>query len=230
MTQAQTVTRRSALALIVVALVLALAAAYTANAYLTGEARKVAAPIRAVWVASRDIAAGTLVGAGDVTAASMPLADDLKDFFVSADGQPTGPLGVSAMTLRKGQPLQNGALLPPQSASSVAPLLPLQVSISGTSRPVVGGLNIPVDRLVAPPPAFAEHDHVDLWAFVPGTTPTSGTTQLVLGDLEVIAFVVGGQRPEGIVIAATFEQIDRALASLSSGAQLLLTVRPSPRR
>lgn len=222
--------RRTGVVFIVIALGLALIGGFAANSYVSGEAAKVSAPMRDVWVAARDIPAGTLVGSADLQVAQIPIPDSLRDMYVGA-GATTGapspvPLqGVAAKALRKGQPLTAGDLLAPESATSVAPLIPPAVRIGDKDEAVAGGLNVPLSQLVAPPPRFRVGDKVDIWAATVGPQGTSGGTQVVLGEITVIAFTGTADAPAGIVLAVTPEQLDRYLFFASTGSPMILTVR-----
>lgn len=226
------VTRRNAIALIVVAAILALAAGLAANSYISSEAQRVAAPQRGVWVAARDLPGGTLVGEGDLERATMPIPDSLQEFYAPADIGAAALRGITVHALRKGQPITAGDVLPPEAATTVSPLVPRQVTVGGAQRTVVGALNIPLDRLVAPPPDFATNDRIDLWVFAGGQAGQAGAgrTEAVLSDIQVITFVRTGERREGIVVAVTEEQLNRFLSVTTAGAPLLITVRPAPRR
>lgn len=226
--------RRTGVVFIVVALGLALVAALATNAYVSGEARKVSAPLRDVWVATRDIPASTLIGPGDVQVAQIPVPDDLREIYLgptaAAGAAVSLPQGVTAKALRKGQPLTAGDLLPAESATSIAPLIPPVIRIGDRDQPVVGGFNVPLGGLVAPPPRFRVGDRVDIWAATFGPAGTSGGTQVVLGDITVIAFTGSPESPAGIVIAATPEQLDRFLFFASTGSPMILTVRSAQAR
>lgn len=227
--------RRVGLIFIVVALGLALIAGFAANTYVTGEARKVSAPLREIWVASRDIPASTLIGPADVQVAQLPIPDTLQDAYL-APAAPAGglataaPQGVTAKALRKGQPLTAGDLLPADAATSVAPLIPPVVRIGDRDQAVAGGLNVPLGQLVAPPPKFRVGDKVDIWAATFGEAGTSGGTQVVLGDITVLAFTGTAESPAGIVLAVTPEQLDRYLFFASTGSPMILTVRSAQAR
>lgn len=223
--------RRTGVAFIVVALGLALIAGFAANAYVTGEARKVSAPLRDVWVAARDVPAGALVGPGDVEVAQLPVPDSVRDTYLGPAAAPAGgvavasPQGVTAKALKKGQPLTAGDLLSADVATSVAPLIPPVVRVGDKDEAVAGGLNVPLGQLVAPPPKFRVGDKVDIWAASVSAAGAGGGTQVVLGDITVIAFTGPAESPAGIVLAVTPEQLDRYLFFASTGSPMILTVR-----
>ena len=217
--------RRAGLPLVAVAIVLAIGAFFLGNTYLTAEAAKVNAPVRTVYAASRDIAAGTLLRAEDLATTSMALPDQLAGFFlVQTPGAPP-PAGVAAIDLKMGQPVLGGDLLSSDSAQSVAPLVPLKVRVGADEQDAVGALNLPLDRLVAPPPKVRVHDRIDLWASsVEADVPS---LQLVMENVEIIAFSGAGDAPEGYVIAVTVEHLDRYLFFSNTGSPLVVTVRSS---
>lgn len=224
--------RRTGVVFIVIALGLALIAGFAANSYVTGEARKVTAPLRDVWVAARDIPAATLLGPGDVEVAQLPVPDAMKDAYLgpAAGATPAAAQGVTAKALRKGQPLTAGDLLSPDAATSVAPLIPPVVKIGDKDQSVVGGLNVPLSSLIAPPPRFRVGDKLDLWAITLTETGRSGGSQVVLGDIAVIAFTGSADSPAGIVLAVTPEQLDRYLFFAATGSPMILTVRSAQAR
>ncbi len=228
-TQRPAVGRRGALFIIVIGLVLAVLAAISANSYLASEAEKVAAPQRDVWVAARDIAAGTLLTKDDLMFARFPVPNEMASLYslVTDAGRP--PLGVVPIPLRKGEPIVAGAVLPPELAESIAPVVPLTVTVGGSSQPVAGALNIPLGRLVAPPPPFREGDHIDLWAQEATTTGLSRSLTQVLSDVEVIGFVGARGSAEGVVIAVTRQQLEQFVTMSNSGAPMIATVRSSRR-
>lgn len=222
--------RRTGVVFIAIALGLALIGGFAANSYVSGEAAKVSAPMRDVWVAARDIPAGTLIGAADLQMAQIPVPDALRDMYVGAGATAGAPSpvpiqGVAAKALRKGQPLTAGDLLAPESATSVAPLIPLAVRIGDRDEAVAGGLNVPLAQLVAPPPRFRVGDKVDIWAASVAAGGMSGGTQVVLGEITVLAFTGTADSPAGIVLAVTPEQLDRYLFFASTGSPMILTVR-----
>lgn len=224
--------RRTGVVFIAIALGLALIGGFAANSYVSGEAAKVSAPLRDVWVAARDVPAGTLVGPGDVQVARLPIPDELRSAYLGPAEQVAGreatlsvPQGVTIKMLRKGQPLTAGDLLAAESATSVAPLIPPVVRVGDKDEPVAGGLNVPLSQLVAPPPKFRVGDKVDIWAATVGPQGTSGGTQVVLGEITVIAFTGTADSPAGIVLAVTPEQLDRYLFFASTGSPMILTVR-----
>ncbi|MDE3103043.1 MAG: hypothetical protein KGJ98_12505 [Chloroflexota bacterium] len=227
--------RRVGIGFIVVALGLALIAGYAANSYLAGERSKVAAPLRDVWVASHAIAAGTLVGAADLTIARIPVPDAMRALYLGpaapsgAGGTATtaGPTGVAAKAIPQGEPLTQGDLLAASSADSVAPLVPPTVQVAGKAEAVAGGLNVPIGAFVAPPPKFTVGDRVDIWAETVAKGGQATSTQVVLEDIAVIAFTGSAQSPRGIVFAVTPEQLDRYLFFASTGSPMILTVRSS---
>lgn len=229
MTQRPAVGRRGALLIIVVGLVLAVLAALSASSYLTSEAEKVAAPQRDAWVAARDIAAGTLLTKDDLAVARFPVPNEMAGFYVLATDPGRPPVGVAPIALRKGQPLLAGAVLPPELAESIAPVVPQTVTVAGSSQPVVGALNIPLGRLVAPPPAFREGDHIDFWAQEATATGVSRSLTQVLADVEVIGFVGERGSADGVVIAATRQQLEQFVTILNSGAPMIATVRSARR-
>lgn len=215
--------RRGAAVVLIIAAVLAAGAAFAANAYIAGEAEKVAAPVRAAWVVARDIPAGTLLVSADLVVARFPIPGEMTSAYMSGD-QPA-QLGITMHALRKGQPILAGALLPAESADTVSPLVPLTVTVGGSSQRTVGALNIPLGRLAAPPPPFREGDHVDIWVQPVSASGTFGSLTLVLENIEVIAFGDDG----GIVIAATRDQLERFVTASNQGSPMILTVRSSRR-
>lgn len=226
--------RRTGVIFIVVALGLAVIAGLAANSYVAGEASKVTAPMREVWVAARDIPASALVSTGDLEVAKIPVPDSLRDSFVGPGtgqaGVSAGALGVTAKALRKGQPLTAGDLLSADAAISVAPLIPPLVRVGGQDQAVAGGLNVPIGTLVAAPPKFRVGDRVDIWATTLAAGGGSGGTQVVLGDITVLAFTGSAEAPSGIVLAVTPEQLDRYLFFAATGSPMILTVRSAQAR
>lgn len=224
--------RRMGVIFVVIALGLALIAGFVANSYVAGEAAKVSAPLRDVWVAARDLPTATLLAPGDVQVAQVPVPDALRDMYLSppAGAAPAPAQGVTAKALRKGQPLTAGDLLPAESTTSVAPLIPPVVKIGDREQAVVGALNVSLGQLIAPPPRFRVGDRVDIWAATVSQSGVSGATQIVLGDLNVIAFSGPAESPAGIIIAATPEQLDRYLFFLTTGSPMILTVRSAQAR
>lgn len=229
MTQRPAVGRRGALLIIVVGLILAVLAAVSANSYLAGEAEKVAAPQRDAWVAARDIPAGTLLTKTDLAVARFPIQNDMAGLYALAVDPARPPVGVVPIALRKGEPIVAGAVLPPELAESIAPVVPLTVTVGGASQAAVGALNIPLGRLVAPPPPFREGDHIDLWAQETSSTGLSRTLTPVLSDVEVIGFVGARASAEGVILAVTRQQLEQFVVTSTSGAPLLVTVRSSRR-
>lgn len=222
--------RRTGIVFIVIALGLALVGGFAANSYVSGEAAKVSAPMRDVWVAARDIPAGTLVGMADLETAQLPVPDALRDMYLgpAAAGGATAPTpvqGVTAKALRKGQPLTAGDLLASESTTSVAPLIPPAVRVGDKDEAVAGGLNVPLSQLVAPPPRFRVGDKVDVWATTVGPDGAGAGTQIVLSGITVIAFNGAADAPSGVVFAVTPEQLDRYLFFASTGSPMILTVR-----
>lgn len=222
--------RRTGVVFIVIALGLALVAGLAANSYVAGEASKVSAPLRDVWVAARDIPAGTLVGPGDVQVAQIAVSDALRDLYLAPTAPAEPVQGITAKALRKGQPLTAGDLLSADAATSVAPLIPPVVKVGGQDQAVAGGLNVPLGQLVAAPPKFRVGDKVDIWATTFTATGASGGTQVVLGDITVLAFTGTAESPAGIVLAVTPEQLDRYLFFASTGSPMILTVRSAQAR
>lgn len=216
--------RRSGFLLVGFAIVLAVAAFFLSNAYLAAEAGKVNAPVRSVLVAARDIAAGTEVRAEDLATTSIALPDGVAGFFL-APAQGTQPSGVAAIDLKKGQPVLAADLLSIDTAQSVAPLVPLKVKVGDADVDVVGAMNLPLDRLVAPPPKVRVHDRIDVWA----SSALEGvpSLQLVMANVEIIAFSGTPEEPAGYVIAVTAEHLDRYLFASTSGSSLVVTVRSS---
>lgn len=214
--------RRNGLLLVGLAVVLAIAAFFLGNAYLAGEAAKVNAPVRTVLVASRDIAAGTQVRTEDLARASIALSDQLVGFFLAPGAQASG---IAAVDLKQGQPVLASHLLSGDAALSVAPLVPLKLKVGSDQIDVVGAMNLPLDRLAAPPPKVRVHDHIDLWA----SSVLQGvpSLQLVLENAEIIAFSGTLQDPTGYVLAVTAEHLDRYLLASGNGSSLLVTVRSS---
>ncbi len=222
--------RRTGVVFIVIALGLALIGGFAANSYVSGEAAKVSAPLRDVWVATRDIPAGALVGPADLQVTQIPVPDSLRDLYLVTGGAsgttaPTPMQGVAAKALRKGQPLTAGDLLAAESATSVAPLIPPVVRIGDKDEAVAGGLNLPLSQLIAAPPRFRVGDKVDIWAASVAAGGVSTGTQVVLGEITVIAFTGTADSPAGIVLAVTPEQLDRYLFFASTGSPMILTVR-----
>lgn len=229
MAQRPAVGRRGALFIIVIGLVFAVAAAISANSYISGEADKVAAPQRDAWVAARDIPAGTLLTSADLAVARFPIPNDRADMYALSVEGGRPPLGVVTLALRKGEPIVAGAVLPPELAESIAPVVPTTVTVDGASRPAVGALNIPLGRLIAPPPPFRQGDHIDLWAQEITSSGPARSVTAILSDVQVIGFVGAKGSPEGVILAVTRDQLDRYAASANSGASLILTVRSSRR-
>ncbi|MBI2325624.1 MAG: hypothetical protein HYU87_11780 [Chloroflexi bacterium] len=229
MTQRPALGRRGALFIIVIGLILAVLAAVSASSYLAGEAEKVAAPQRDAWVAARDIPAGTLLTRDDLAVARFPVTNEMAGFYLLAADPGRPPVGVVPIALRKGEPLVAGAVLPPELAESIAPVVPLTITVGGSSQPVVGALNIPLGRLVAPPPAFREGDHIDLWAQEATAAGLSRSLTQVLSDVEVIGFVGTRGAAEGVVIAVTRQQLEQFVTTSNAGAQMIATVRSSRR-
>lgn len=228
LSQRAAVGRRGASFIVIAALGLAALAAFAANSYISGEAQRVAAPIRAAWVAARDIQAGALLTKDDVAQASFPIPGEMTEAYMLVGNATTPPTGVVLQSLRKGQPLLNGVLLPPEAANSVSPLVPLTVTVDGSQRPSIGAFNLPLGRLVAPPPAMREGDRVDLWAAAAPTTPTSsiGPLRAIISDVQILAFT---GESDGIVLALSADQLDRLVSAMGSQSTMVLTVRSSRR-
>lgn len=222
--------RRTGIIFIAIALGLALIAGLAANSYVAGEASKVTAPMRDVWVAGRDVPAATLIAAGDLAVAKLPVPDSLRDTYMAPVDGAAPPSGVTAKALRKGQPLITGDLLAADAATSVAPLIPPLVKVGGQDQAVAGGLNVPIANFVAPPPRFRVGDRVDVWATTIAAGGTSGGTQVVLGDVTVLALSGAADAPTGVVFAVTPEQLDRYLFFASTGSPMILTVRSAQAR
>lgn len=229
MTQRPAVGRRGALFIIVIGLILAVLAALSASSYLSSEAEKVAAPQRDAWVAARDVPAGTLLTKDDLAVARFPVTNEMASLYVLATDPARPPVGVAPIALRKGQPILVGAVLPPELAESIAPAVPQTVAVGGSPQPVVGALNIPLGRLVAPPPPFREGDHIDLWAQETTTSGLSRSLTAVLSDVEVIGLVGARGSAEGVVIAVTRPQLEQFVTMSNSGAPMIATVRSSRR-
>ena len=220
------VTRRAAVATLVLAIGLAAIGAYAANSYIAGEATKVAAPIRSVLVAGRDIEAGSFVRAADLSTAQVPIVGELAPFYVTTETAPAS--GIAVKAIRKGQPILVGDVVAAETAGTVAPLVPLTVKVGDQQQPVVGGLNIPLDRFSAPPPPVRVGDRVDVWAsFV--TPAGAGSTEAVLSDVQIVYLVGGAAQPSGFVIGVTAQQLDRFLFYVNTGASMVMTVRSSQR-
>jgi hypothetical protein len=229
MTQRPMIGRRGALFIVVIGLVLAVLAALSANSYLSSEVEKVAAPQRDAWVAARDIPAGTLLTRDDLAVARFPVPGEMSGLYALVTDAARPPLGVAPVALRKGQPILAGAVLPPEFAESIAPIVPLTVNVGGSMQPVVGALNIPLGRLAAPPPPFREGDHLDFWIQEPSATGLSRTLTLVFADAEVIGFVGARGSAEGVIFAVTRQQLEQFVTTQNSGAPMIVTVRSSRR-
>jgi Flp pilus assembly protein CpaB len=231
------VTRRAALTMLAMAIVLAVIAAFAANAYIAGEASKVVAPSRTVFVAAHDVDAGSFVGAADLTSAQIPLSDDLAKFYVAPQGAPAGAQagtpavgvglsGIAAKALRKGEPILVGDVVPAETAGTVAPLIPLTIKVGDQQQSVVGGLNVPTGRFALPPAPVRANDHIDIWtSFITSTGASS--TELVIGDAQIIEIVGTAAEPSGYVLALTETQLDRFLFYNDSGGAMVVTVRSS---
>lgn len=256
------ITRRNGVLLLALAVALAVVAGVAANTYVSGEARRVNPPPRTVIVAARDLAPGSVVGRGDVTTTTISVPDAQAAYYLTDAN--AAELGLLVKPLKQGQPLLAGDVLPAGSAVSVAPLVPAKVKIGNDEKLVAGGLNIPLDLFIAPPPPVRANDHIDLWAQPPGTAApaglpfppggvggppgipglpgapsgpslptapgnaaatTSGATQLVLEDVQIIAFVGPPERPTGYVVAVTAAQLDRFLTFAVQHAPMVVTVR-----
>lgn len=215
--------RRGALGIVAVAIGLAVIAGYSANTYIAAEAEKVAAPIRDVWVAARDIAPGTLLTSADVTVSRSPIQNDMAAYYLTDAAAP--PAGIATSALRQGQPILAGTLLPAESADTVSPLIPLTVDVGGSQRPTIGALNFPIGQLSVPPPPMREGDRVDVWA-QPLTETGPGALVSVLENIEVIAFSPEG---DGLIFALTREQLARFATLTNQGAPMILTLRSSRR-
>src|SRR3989338_4751293 len=132
--------RRAGLLLVAVAIVLAIGAFFLGNTYLTAEAAKVNAPVRTVYAASRDIAAGTLLRAEDLATTSMALPDQLAGFFlVQTPGAPP-PAGVAAIDPKMGQPRPRAEPPgpPPRARPGRPPVFP-RPRPPGAPPPAAGG-------------------------------------------------------------------------------------------
>ncbi len=215
--------RRIGLLLGLLAVLLGGGSFFLSQSYLAGEAGRANPPLRPVAVAAKAIAAGAIVGPADARTASMPVVPDLADLYL----QPGAVSGIAVRALREGQPILVGDLLPAESAGSVAPLVPLKVKVGDQQRDVAGGLNLPLDRLAAPPPKVRVHDRVDLWAS--SAQQNVPSLQLVLENVEIIAFngASDAPAPTGFVVAVTVEQLDRYLFFTNTPSQLVITVRSS---
>lgn len=223
--QRPAVGRRGAAFVVIVAAVIAALAAVAANAYISGEAEKVSAPVRAAWVAARDVPAGTVLTAADLAVASFPITNEMAGSYVLATDPARPPAGLTPIAIRKGQPILAGTLLPAEAADTVSPLVPLTVTIGGSSQRTVGALNIPLARLAVPPPPFREGDRVDIWAQTISASGSIGSLTSVLEGIEVIAQTDDG----GVVVAVTRDQLERFATFINQGSPLLLTVRSSRR-
>lgn len=229
------VTRRAGLAMLVMAIGLAVIGAFAANAYIAGEASKVAAPSRSIYVAGADIAAGAFVTPADLRLTQMPISDEAAPFYVgpaaAVEGAPPdpGPAGIAMKALRQGQPILAGDILPAEIAGSVAPLIPLNVKVGDQEQPVVGGLNLPLGALVAPPPPIRVNDRIDVWASFLTEEGTASATDVVIADAQVLAIVGTAEAPSGLILGVTAGQLDRFLFYSNSGAGMIITVRSSQR-
>lgn len=221
--QRAAVGRRGALGVIIVALGLAGIAAYSANSYIAQEAEKVAAPVREVWVAARDVAPGTLLTPADAVLASTAIENKMAPHYLtSASAQPTG---LTTTALRPGQPILAGTLLPAAAADTVSPLIPLTVNVGGAERATIGALNFPLGRLAVPPPPMRENDRVDIWS-QEVTEKGLGGLVLVLENVEIIAFAGEG---DGLIFALTRDQLERFATHSNQGSPMILTLRSSRR-
>jgi len=221
--QRSMVGRRGALGVVALAIGLAVIAGYAANSYLAAEAEKVAAPVRDVWVAARDIAAGTLLNSADLTISRVPIRNDMATYYLT-DAAVT-PAGIATSALRQGQPVLAGTLLPAESAGTVSPLIPLTVDVGGSQRATIGALNFPIGQLTVPPPPMREGDRVDVWA-QPLTETGPGALVAVLENIEVIAFSPEG---DGLIFALTRDQLARFATFMNQGSPMILTLRSSRR-
>ena len=229
------VTRRAGLAMLVTAVGLAVIGAFAANTYIAGEASKVAAPMRSVYVAGSDIAAGSFVTPASLRLAQMPVSDELATFYVmpaaavEGSAPDPGPAGIAMKTLRQGQPILAGDILPAETAGSVAPLIPLSVKVGDQEQPVIGGLNLPLGSLVAPPPPIRVNDRIDVWASFLTEEGTASATDVVIADAQVLSIIGAPEAPSGFILGVTAGQLDRFLFYMNSGAGMIITVRSSQR-
>lgn len=216
-------TRRNGILLLGGSVVLALLAFFLAQSYVSSVAQSANPPRQPVAVAADDIPAGTLVTPAMAQSAPMSVPAELYNVVFLAPGDSVKGLAVRA--IKKGEPILAGDLLPAESAQSLAPLVPLKAKVGTVTVDVVGGLNLPLDRLVAKPPAVRPHDRIDLWAG--GVGPNQPSLQLVLEDVEILAFNGGPAAPDGFNVAVSVEQLDRYLFFSNQGAPLVVTVRSS---
>ena len=216
-------TRRNGIALVAAAIVLALVAFFLSQSYVSSAAQNANPPKQPVAVAANDIPAGTLVSPAMAESAAMSVPPDLYKTVYLAPGDTVKCVAVRA--IKKGEPILAGDLAPAESAGSLAPLIPLKTKIGTATADVAGGLNVPLGRLVAPPPAVRTHDHIDLWAG--GVGPNQPSLQLVLENVEILAFNGTVDAPTGYNVAVTVDQLDRYLFFSNQGAPLLVTVRSS---
>lgn len=216
-------TRRAGIAVLAGAVILALVAFFLAQSYVSSAALSADPPKQPVAVAADDIAPGSPVTPAMARSVAMSVPPELyrSVFLVPGDAVK----GVAVRAIKKGEPILAGDLAPLESAQSIAPLVPLKTKVGTVTADVVGGLNLPLGRLVAPPPAVRPHDRIDLWAG--GTGPNQPSLQLVLENVEILAFNGDATAPSGFDIAVTVEQLDRFFFFSVQGAPLLVTVRSS---
>ncbi len=216
-------TRRTGIVLLGGAVILALVAFFLSQSYVSSAALSANPPKQPVAVASDDIPVGTLVTPAMAQSAAMSVPPELYKVVYLPPGEAVK--GVAVRTIKKGEPILAGDLLPAESANSIAPLVPLKTKSGTATADVVGGLNLPLNRLVAAPPAVRPHDHIDLWAG--GVGPNQPSLQLVLEDVEILAYNGDAAAPNGFDVAVTVEQLDRYLFFSNQGAPLIITVRSS---
>jgi hypothetical protein len=132
-----------------------------------------------VWAAAGDLAAGTVLGADDLTSVSVRL-DDVAPAYLAAGTRPEGR--VLARAVRAGE------LLPRSALDEVAPQVELAL-------PVQAGFV---------PPSLARGQLVDVYAVA---DPVAGATKVTGGDVDLVVSgapvqAVSG-RGEGVLSSAT---------------------------
>jgi Flp pilus assembly protein CpaB len=125
------------------------------------------------WVAAHDLASGTRLGPGDLTAAPVRLTPEVEARYLDASTI------LDAMYLTS--PVRSGEMI---SRSAVAPRFP------GERR----AMTLPVGAEHAVGGSLSPGDRVDVYATFP---ESSGRAVLLLGDAEVLEIVTAG----GLVVA-----------------------------
>jgi Flp pilus assembly protein CpaB len=169
-----------------------------------------------VWAAARDLPAGTVLRADDLTTRSVRL-DDAADRYIDASAAPAGHVVVRSI--------------------GSGELVPLNAIARETSETTERLVSVPVEPNHFPS-GLARGQRVDVYV-VRGALPDSfavdGSPEVVLQDVAV-ADVGGGDRgfgaavgTVGVVLAVPAEDVDEVVAAVASGViQLVLIPSSGP--